>query len=129
MLSPEPGTGVCVYAHAAKLVSRLRDEDRGDVTKQPIAGYTLPVRTAAQMHAITAPMPAGTEQAGDLIFSKYGSRGLRASNPGHVAIVVQPGMLIDTPTEGIPVRLRRYLPDDTSLTFGRFPATVLRPVS
>lgn len=92
------------------------------------AGYALPVRTAAQMHAIATPVSAGAEQAGDLIFSEFGSRGLGAGDPGHVAIVVQPGMLIEAPTEGIPVRVRRYVPTDPGLRFGRFPPAALRPI-
>ncbi|MEP6696501.1 MAG: NlpC/P60 family protein [Pseudonocardiales bacterium] len=93
------------------------------------AGYALPARTAAQMHKIADPIPPGQQLPGDLIFSEFGSRGLPSDSPGHVAVVVGSDMLAEAPTEGVPVRVRRYDPADPTQRFGRFPPAALRPVT
>jgi cell wall-associated NlpC family hydrolase len=73
------------------------------------AGITIP-RTSQQQWAYGPRVPAGQEQPGDLVFF-VGSDGT-PSAPGHVGIVMNNGLMIDSPTEGETVKTEAYqLPD------------------
>jgi cell wall-associated NlpC family hydrolase len=90
------------------------------------AGYQLSVRVSQDMHRIAAPVRAGHEKPGDLIFSTWsGSAG--SSDPGHVALVVKPGTLIEAPRPGKNVTVRKYH-RDSSITFGRLPSSALKRI-
>jgi cell wall-associated NlpC family hydrolase len=91
------------------------------------AGYRLPVRTAEQMRQLAAPTRAGQEQPGDLVFSQLNTPRV-PGGAGHVAIVVSPGLLIEAPRTGLPVRVRPYNQADPALRFGRLPASALQPI-
>lgn len=93
------------------------------------AGYRLPVRVARDMYSIATPINPSEARSGDMIFSEFGSRGLRPDEPGHVQIVVQPGTIVEAYTTGQPVRVRTYNPDDPDVRFGRFPASALTPIA
>jgi cell wall-associated NlpC family hydrolase len=69
------------------------------------AGIAIP-RTSQQQWADGTQVPAGHEQAGDLVFFA-GSDGTMSS-PGHVGIVVSPGQMIDAPQSGDVVRVEPY---------------------
>jgi cell wall-associated NlpC family hydrolase len=86
------------------------------------AGYQLTVRTSEEMYNLALPVPAGSEQPGDLIFSQFGEDGI--PGPGHVQIVVTKGTLVEAARTGIPVRKTGYsYPAGT--TFGRLPASAM----
>jgi peptidoglycan DL-endopeptidase CwlO len=67
------------------------------------AGFVVAVRTSEQMYAHSTVVPAGQEQPGDLLFGEFGAAG-----PGHVMIVVRPGLAVQAPHTGDVVRLTPY---------------------
>jgi hypothetical protein len=87
------------------------------------AGFVLNIRTAAQMHDVADPVPAGQEKPGDLIFSQFGTR---VAGAGHVKIVVRPGLSLEAPRTGLDVRLKDYDPQEPGIRFGRLPASAMR---
>jgi cell wall-associated NlpC family hydrolase len=68
------------------------------------AGIALP-RTAAEQSRAGIPIPLGDLHPGDLIFSA-GALGT-AANPGHVALYLGDGLLIEAPHTGADVRIAR----------------------
>lgn len=80
------------------------------------AGYSLSVRTSEQMYQVSDPVRAGSEQPGDLLFGDFGAAG-----PGHVMIVVRPGVAVEAPHTGDVVKVISYDPD--KWTFGRLQAS------
>jgi peptidoglycan DL-endopeptidase CwlO len=84
--------------------------------------------TAADMYRLTNAVTGGSEQAGDLVFMAFGSRGLGANEPGHVAIVVSPGLLVEAPTEGVPVRVRKFNARSSAVRVGRLRAGALHAI-
>ena len=91
------------------------------------AGYAVPVRSAEQMYGVAAPVPPGSEQPGDLVFSEFGEQ--QAGLPGHVMIVIGPGQAVEAPHSGDVVKTVSFNDTDPTLHFGRFPATALQPVT
>jgi cell wall-associated NlpC family hydrolase len=78
------------------------------------AHVTLP-RTSQEQWRAAAPIPAGQEQPGDLIFSEFGVDG-----PGHVMIVVtpgNPGVAAEEPHTGDVSKTISYT--EKNVTFGR----------
>ncbi|HEY6796927.1 MAG TPA: NlpC/P60 family protein [Kineosporiaceae bacterium] len=65
-----------------------------------MAGYRLSVRTSEQMYAVSDRVPMGSEQPGDLLFGEF-----RSAGPGHVMIVVRPGLAVEAPQTGDVVKL------------------------
>lgn len=90
-------------------------------------GVTLPARVARDMHDIAVPIDADRATTGDMIFTNFGDRGLPVGDPGHIMLVVQPGILVEALTTGTDVRVRPYDRTDPAYKFGRFPASVLQP--
>ena len=88
------------------------------------AGFRLSVRTAAQMADIAAPVAAGQERPGDLLFGEFGVRGTGA---GHVMIVLRPGVAVQAPHTGDIVKISSYVADGTNWRLGRLPASALIP--
>lgn|GEM_PF-4450937 len=89
------------------------------------AGFRLAVRTAAQMSNISAPVPRGSEQPGDLYFGEFN---VRVPGAGHVMIVVRPGLAVEAPSTGDVVKLFHYDVNDTAWRFGRLPSSALIPL-
>jgi cell wall-associated NlpC family hydrolase len=92
------------------------------------AGFRLPVRVARDMYRVATPIRSGDATTGDMIFSRFGDRGLGPTEPGHIQIVVRPGEVVEAFTTGQPVRISTYDPDDPQIRFGRFPASALTPI-
>lgn len=69
------------------------------------AGHPMADRTAAQMWADSNEIPAGQAQPGDLLFSEFGTR---VAGPGHVAVIVAPGLAVEAPHTGTQVREFAY---------------------
>src|SRR5215813_7152086 len=69
------------------------------------AGIDIP-RTAAQQWRWGPRVPPGQVKPGDLVFFA-GARGT-AKPPGHVGIVIGPGLMIDAPSPGLQVRIEPY---------------------
>jgi len=69
------------------------------------AGVDIP-RTAAQQWRWGRRVPPGQVKPGDLVFFA-GARGT-AKPPGHVGIVIRPGLMIDAPSPGLQVRIEPY---------------------
>jgi cell wall-associated NlpC family hydrolase len=69
------------------------------------AGLSVPYRSSGELKAWATPVPAGSERPGDLAFY-----------PGHVMIVVAPGMVADASDTLNDVTVRPYW---GSFTFGR----------
>ena len=86
------------------------------------AGYQLKVRTADQMFRLSAPVRAGEEKPGDLLFGSFGTR---VPGAGHVMIVVRPGLAVEAPSAGKNVRLSRYEADGVAWRLGRLPASAM----
>ncbi|MGA4860963.1 C40 family peptidase [Streptomyces koyangensis] len=87
-------------------------------------GWRLTVRTSQAMHGVAVPVPVGTERPGDLIFGQFGEGG-----PGHVMMVVRPGLAVEAPRTGLDVRTRRYDAAGEGLTFGRLPESAMRRIT
>jgi cell wall-associated NlpC family hydrolase len=87
------------------------------------AGFRSTVRTSQQMWAVSTPVPLGSEQPGDLVFGHF-----RADGPGHVMIVVKPGLAVQAPRTGDVVKLSSYS-SAGGWRVGRLKGTVLRPLS
>lgn len=87
-----------------------------------MAGYRSTVRTSQQMFAVSDPVPFGSEQPGDLVFGQF-----RADGPGHVMIVVRPGLAVQAPRTGDVVKLSPYTAAG-GWTVGRLRASVLQPL-
>jgi cell wall-associated NlpC family hydrolase len=68
-----------------------------------MAGYRSSVRTSEQMFGVSDPVPMGAEQPGDLVFGHFAAAG-----PGHVMIVVRPGLAVEAPSTGDVVKLIPY---------------------
>ncbi|GAA0617389.1 C40 family peptidase [Streptomyces crystallinus] len=90
-------------------------------------GYDLSVRTSQEMYNVSVPVRAGQERTGDLIFSGFGRQG--TAGPGHVLIVVRPGVAVEAPRTGLDVRVRAYDPARENLRFGRLPRSQMRPTT
>ena len=69
------------------------------------AGVDIP-RTAAEQWTWGPRVDPSQVQPGDLVFF-VGAHGTRAA-PGHVGIVIGHGMMIDAPSQGLPVRIEPY---------------------
>jgi cell wall-associated NlpC family hydrolase len=87
-----------------------------------MAGYQPTVRTSEQMYAASDPVGFGTEQPGDLVFDEFGPAG-----PGHVMIVVRPGLVVEAPSTGDVVKLIPYSAQG-GWTVGRLRSGVLVPL-
>ena len=87
-----------------------------------MAGYQSRVRTSEQMYAVSDPVPLGTEQPGDLVFGEFAPAG-----PGHVMIVVRPGLAVEAPSTGDVVKLYPYS-GKGGWTIGRLRKGVLVPL-
>ncbi|MFJ3679851.1 C40 family peptidase [Streptomyces diastaticus] len=87
-------------------------------------GWRLTVRTSQAMHGVAVPVPAGQERPGDLIFSQFGAGG-----PGHVMMVVRPGLAVEAPRTGLDVRTRAYDAAGEDLRFGRLPESAMHRLS
>jgi cell wall-associated NlpC family hydrolase len=87
-----------------------------------MAGYRSSVRTSEQMFSVSDPVPIGQEQPGDLIFGHF-----EAAGPGHVMIVVRPGLAVEAPSTGDVVKLIPYSADG-GWRLGRLRDGVLRPL-
>jgi cell wall-associated NlpC family hydrolase len=87
-----------------------------------MAGYRSTVRTSQQMYAVSDPVPLGSEQPGDLVFGHF-----EADGPGHVMIVVRPGLAVQAPRTGDVVKLSPYSAAG-GWVIGRLRANVLRPL-
>ena len=70
------------------------------------AGHPLRVRTSEQMYQVSDRVASGAEQPGDLLFTHFAAAG-----PGHVMIVVKPGVAVEAPRTGDVVKVVRYDPD------------------
>jgi peptidoglycan DL-endopeptidase CwlO len=90
------------------------------------AGYRVNVRTAAQMWNVSTPVPRGSEKPGDLLFGQFGARG---PGPGHVMIVVRPGLAVQAPASGRNVELTDYSSFDSGWRLGRFTSSALTPLA
>jgi peptidoglycan DL-endopeptidase CwlO len=86
-----------------------------------MAGYRSSVRTSEQMYAVSDVVRAGAEQPGDLLFSHFASAG-----PGHVMIVVRPGLAVEAPRTGDVVKVIPYNAKDWVI--GRLRQGVLTPL-
>ena len=75
-------------------------------------GHPLTVRTSEQMYKVSAKIPKGQEQPGDLLFGHFDSSG-----PGHVMIVIRRGVAIEAPHTGDVVKIVKYKP--RAWTIGR----------
>jgi cell wall-associated NlpC family hydrolase len=87
-----------------------------------MAGYHLSVRTSEQMFAVSDPVPMGAEQPGDLVFGHFEPAG-----PGHMMIVVRPGLAVEAPRTGDVVKLIPYSEAD-GWVLGRLRGGVLTPL-
>ncbi|MDQ1286596.1 MAG: hypothetical protein QG622_161 [Actinomycetota bacterium] len=87
------------------------------------AGYRSTVRTSQQMWAVSEPVAMGREQPGDLVFGHFGGDG-----PGHVMIVVRPGLAVQAPRTGDVVKLTPYSAAG-GWRIGRLRTAVLQPLS
>jgi cell wall-associated NlpC family hydrolase len=88
-----------------------------------MAGYRSTVRTSQQMYAESERIPLGSEQPGDLLFTHF-----EADGPGHVLIVVRPGLAVQAPRTGDVVKLTPYSRSGAWVV-GRLRTDVLRPLS
>lgn len=88
-----------------------------------MAGFRSTVRTSQQMYAVSDPVPFGSEQPGDLVFGQF-----RADGPGHVMIVVRPGLAVQAPRTGDVVKLSPYTAAG-GWRIGRLRDAVLQPLS
>lgn len=88
-----------------------------------MAGYRSTVRTSQQMYRVSDPVPLGSERPGDLLFAQF-----RADGPGHVLIVVRPGLAVQAPRTGDVVKLTPYSAKG-GWVVGRLRPEVLRPMS
>jgi cell wall-associated NlpC family hydrolase len=70
------------------------------------AGHPLRVRTSEQMYRVSDRVAPGSEKPGDLLFTHFGAGG-----PGHVMIVVKPGVAVEAPRTGDVVKVIPYDPD------------------
>ena len=71
------------------------------------AGITIP-RTSQQQWAYGRQIPASQVQPGDLVFFAGADGTLTA--PGHVGIVLRPGVMIDAPSTGQDIQIQPYGP-------------------
>lgn len=78
-------------------------------------GYPLRVRTSEEMYRVADRVAAGSEQPGDLLFAHF-----TAAGPGHVMIVVKPGIAVEAPRTGDVVKIVSY--DAAKWTIGRLNA-------
>jgi cell wall-associated NlpC family hydrolase len=85
-----------------------------------MAGFRVAVRTSQQMYAVSDPVAFGQEQPGDLLFGEFGADG-----PGHVMIVVRPGLAVQAPRTGDVVKLSTYSAGG-GWTIGRLHSSVLQ---
>jgi cell wall-associated NlpC family hydrolase len=85
-----------------------------------MAGYRSTVRTSQQMYRVSDPVTFGAEQPGDLVFGHF-----EADGPGHVMIVVRPGLAVQAPRTGDVVKLTRYT-EAGGWRLGRLQPSVLR---
>lgn len=69
------------------------------------AGITIP-RTSQEQWAVLRHIPASAVRPGDLVFFA-GADGTMTS-PGHVGVIVRPGLMIDSPMPGQDVREESY---------------------
>jgi cell wall-associated NlpC family hydrolase len=83
-------------------------------------GYRLTIRTADQMLRNSQPVPAGTEQPGDLLFGDF-----TAAGAGHVMIVVRQGLAVEAPHTGDVVKLIPYTA--SAWKIGRLRSSVMVP--
>lgn len=84
-----------------------------------MAGFRSTVRTSQQMWQVSDPIPMGSERPGDLLFGHF-----LADGPGHVMIVVRPGLAVQAPRSGDVVKLSSYSPSG-NWKVGRLRASVL----
>lgn len=77
-----------------------------------IAGFPLRVRTSEQMYRVSDRVPTGSERVGDLLFGDFSTNG-----PGHVMVVISPGIAIEAPHAGDVVKTISY--DVNAWTIGR----------
>ncbi|HET9653742.1 MAG TPA: NlpC/P60 family protein [Kineosporiaceae bacterium] len=82
-------------------------------------GHSLTVRTSEQMYGVSDPVPAGSEQPGDLLFGDFAAAG-----PGHVMIVVKPGTAVEAPHTGDVVKIVSY--DASAWKIGRLNASAFQ---
>lgn len=87
-----------------------------------MAGYRSQVRTSQQMYRVSEPVPLGGEQPGDLVFGHF-----EADGPGHVMIVVRPGLAVQAPRTGDVVKLSPYTAAG-GWVVGRLRESVLQPL-
>jgi cell wall-associated NlpC family hydrolase len=78
-------------------------------------GYPLRVRTSEQMYQVSDRIASGSEQPGDLLFTHFAGAG-----PGHVMIVIRPGIAIEAPRKGDVVKIIPY--DSNKWVVGRLTA-------
>jgi cell wall-associated NlpC family hydrolase len=95
--------GDCAAAHSG---DPARQCDCSSLTQQAYAaaGIAMP-RTAAEQSRAGVPIPLGDLRPGDLIFSA-GALGT-AANPGHVALYLGEGLVVEAPHTGADVRIAR----------------------
>jgi cell wall-associated NlpC family hydrolase len=86
------------------------------------AGYRLTVRTSEQMYGVSTPVPLGSEQPGDLLFTSF-----KPSGPGHVLIVVRKGLAVQAPRTGDVVKLSKYT-SSSGYVVGRLRRSVLERI-
>jgi cell wall-associated NlpC family hydrolase len=79
------------------------------------AGYPLTVRTSEQMYQVSDRVAPGSEQPGDLLFMHF-----QAAGPGHVMIVVKPGVAVEAPQTGDVIKIINY--DPNKMVIGRLNA-------
>jgi cell wall-associated NlpC family hydrolase len=72
------------------------------------AGITIP-RTSQQQWDYGEQIPASQVRPGDLVF--FAGADGTVTAPGHVGIVLSPGIMIDAPTTGQDVQIQPYGPD------------------
>lgn len=89
------------------------------------AGYQVVVRTAAQMWSLATEVRPGSEQPGDILFGEFGARG---PGPGHMMIVVRPGLAVQAPSTGDVVKMTQYTADGVQWRLGRLPASAFREI-
>jgi cell wall-associated NlpC family hydrolase len=70
------------------------------------AGFPIRVRTSEEMYGVSDRVAPGTEQPGDLLFTEFAAAG-----PGHVMIVVKPGVAVEAPQTGDVVKIVNYDPN------------------
>jgi cell wall-associated NlpC family hydrolase len=74
------------------------------------AGHPLRVRTSEQMFLVSDRVSPGSEQPGDLLFNHFNS-----ASPGHVMIVVRPGVAVEAPHTGDVVKVISYDPHEWAI--------------